>query len=149
MRLIHVLFVALWWCVTALHAQPWSALNGLHAGDRIRVLEDGGQQVSGAFRTVSADALALTTAQGEQSIERRRIRRVQVRSGERRVRNLLIGAALGAAVGVAVDQGLGQYLRNETGESGATRAVSYIAPIGLFAGIAGAFPAYRTVFRAP
>jgi hypothetical protein len=57
----------------------------------------------------------------------------------RRVRNFVIAAAIGLAMGVTVDQTLGAYLRNETGDS--HRAVTYIAPIALFGGVAAVLPA--------
>jgi hypothetical protein len=79
------------------------------------------------------------------AIERNKVRRVQVRSGARRVRNLVIGAAIGLAVGVTVDQTVGAYLRNETGDSG--RGITYAAPIVVFGGIGAALPGYRTVYR--
>ena len=50
------------------------------------------------------------------AIERTRVRRVQVKSASRRVRNIVIGAAIGLAVGLVADQTLGTYLRNEAGE---------------------------------
>jgi len=137
----------LFWSAVPVHAQSWEAVRSLNAGDRIKVLETGGQEHAGIFVKSSAEAISLTVGRDAVSIERSRVRHVKVRSGSRRVRNLIIGAAVGLAVGVAVDQGLGTYLRNETGESAGTRAVSYIAPIAVFGGIAGAFPAYRTIYR--
>jgi hypothetical protein len=71
---------------------------------------------------------------------------VKVRSTSRRVRNLLIGAGIGLAIGITADQTLGTYLRNESGDS--QRPLMYAAPIALFGGIAGAFPAYRVVYSA-
>jgi preprotein translocase subunit SecD len=64
------------------------------------------------------------------------------------VRNILIGAGIGLAVGVAVDQTVGTYFRNEQGNNGGARAVTYIAPIALFAGIGAALSPYRTIYRA-
>ncbi len=128
-----------------LHAQSWDELRGLKAGDRTIVQDTAGQDHKGAFRAVSAEAIAIETDKGEAAIERSKIRRVQVRSNQRRVRNAVIGAAIGVAIGVTVDQTLGAYLRNESNGSG--RAVTYAAPIGLFGGLGAALPAYRTVYR--
>jgi hypothetical protein len=130
-----------------LSAQSWDALRELKPGDAISVLDTTGHERKGGFTGYSADAIALQTGGGEVSIERPRVRRVQVRSKARRTRNALIGVAIGVAVSVAVDQTLGAYLRNEGGQSGGGRAVTYIAPIALFGGV-GALPAYRTVYRA-
>jgi hypothetical protein len=131
----------------SLHAQSWDALGGLKQGDRVKVLDSTGQEHEGAFRAVSADAVALEDRTGEVSIEKTKVRRVQVRANRRRARNLLIGAAIGVAVGVTVDTTLGAYFRNETGETGGARALTYIAPTAIFGGIAAALPAYATVYR--
>jgi len=58
---------------------------------------------------------------------------------------MAIGAAIGLGVAIAVDQTVGRYLRNETGDSG--RAITYIAPIGLFGAISAAMSPYRTVYQ--
>jgi hypothetical protein len=50
-------------------------------------------------------------------------------------------------VAVTVDQTLGTYLRNEGVNNG--RAITYIAPIGLFGGIGAALSSYKTIYRAP
>jgi hypothetical protein len=42
---------------------------------------------------------------------------------------------------------LGTYFRNESGETAAARAVTYIAPTALLVVLAGAVPAYRTIYR--
>lgn len=143
MRVLPLLLVPL----LHLAAQSWDGLSQLRPGDKIRVLEIAGAERKGAFSSFTPQAIALRTDSGEISVERSRVRRIQVRSSNRRIRNLAIGAAIGVAVGVTVDQTLGAYLRNEAGESSGTRAVTYIAPIGLFGGIAAALPAYRTVYR--
>jgi hypothetical protein len=146
MRLL--IFVSLC-CGLPLQAQSWDALRSLNPGDRVKVLETGGQEHSGVFARFSPNAISLTAGHNEVSVERSRVRRVQLRSGARRARRVLIGAAIGVAVGLTVDQTLGAYLRNESGEGTGSRAITYIAPIALFGGIAGAFPAYRTIYRAP
>ena len=141
-RLLAVLALAV-----PLSAQSWDALSGLRAGDTVKVLDTAGQEHRGTFRNVSAGAIALQTAGSEESIDRPRVRQVQVRSGSHRVRNALIGAAVGVAIGVTVDQSLGAYLRNESGQGSGVRALTYIAPIGILGGIGALLPSYRTVYR--
>jgi len=131
-----------------LSAQSWEMLRGLKPGDRVKVQEAGGQEHSGALRAVSADAISLAEGKGEVAIEKAKVRTVKVRASGRRVRNLLIGAAIGVAVGATVDNTLGTYFRNESGQTGAARAVTYIAPIAIFGGIGAALPGYRTVYKA-
>ena len=139
------LMLALLALVAALQAQSWDALSGLRPGERIRVTDNAHAQFTGAFQAVSERGISFSTRKGPIEIERGRVRRVEVHASSRRVRNILIGAAIGVGVGVAVDQTVGRYLRNETGDQ--YRAVTYIAPIGLFAGIGAALPTYRTVYR--
>ena len=138
---------ALLLCGSIIQAQTWDTLGGLRPGDRVKILDYAGEVHKGAFAAFTADAISVRTGKGETSIERRRVRRVQVRSSARRVRNILIGAGLGVAAGVVADQSIGRSLRNEIGESSGVRAAGYIAPIGLFAGIGAALPAYKTVYR--
>jgi hypothetical protein len=64
------------------------------------------------------------------------------------MRNILIGAGIGLAVGIAVDRTLGTYIRNERGDIAGVRALTYAAPIALFAGIGAALAPYRTIYRA-
>lgn len=128
-------------------AQSWDALRALKAGDRIRVQEMDGTRHDGAFVALTDTSISVRTKQSEVAVERSRTQRVQVRSGARRARNLAIGAGIGVAVGLVVDNTLGQYLRNESGENSGARAVTYIAPIGLFGALGGAFPAYRTIYK--
>ena len=135
-------------CMFPLFGQNWDALRGLKAGDAVKVVDTDGRQHKGTFRAVSADAISLETNKTQMSIERSRVRRVQIRSGSRQLRNALIGAGIGVATGVVVDQTLGAYIRNEYNEDAGARAITYIAPIGLFAAIGGARPAYRTVYDA-
>jgi len=139
-----LLFLA---CAVALHAQAWDTLRGLKPGDNIKVLELTGAEHKGAFVSMAADAITLRAAKSEASVERTRIRRVQLRSSARRARNFAIGAGIGLAVGLVTDQTLGTYLRNESNPSSGTRALTYIAPLGIFGAIAAARPAYRTIYK--
>ena len=131
-----------------LSAQSWEMLRGLKPGDRVKVQEAGGQEHSGTLRTVSADAISLAVGKGEVAIEKAKVRTVKVRASGRRVRNLLIGAAIGVALGITADNTLGTYFRNESGETSGARAATYIAPIAIFGGIGAALPGYRIVYRA-
>ncbi len=127
-----------------LAAQSWDGLQSFH-GQQIKVLETAGQERKGVLDSLTPSAVTLSNGSKTTTIERARVRRVQVRSGNRRARNFVIGVAIGVAVAVTIDQTLGTYLRNETGDSG--RAVTYIAPIAVFGGLGAAFPGYRTVYR--
>ena len=132
----------------SLQAQSWDALRGLGSGDKIKVVDIGHKEYKGAFTAFSERGISVETQRGVVEIERARVHRVQVRAGSRRVRNILIGAGIGLAVGIAVDQTFGTYFRNEVGENGDVRAVTYAAAIALFAGIGAAMSPYRTIYRA-
>jgi hypothetical protein len=146
MKIRAVLPVLLLLCAGPLTGQSWDELRGLRPGDRVRILDTGGDEQKGTFRAVSDGSISFETNQTEVSIDRARVRRVRVESNSRRLRKALIGAVIGVAVGVTVDQTLGARLRNESNQSG--RAVTYIAPIALFGGLGAAFPGYRTVYSA-
>ena len=145
MKLLLLLLVGGLSAGLSIQAQSWDELRGLQPGDKIKVAGTAHEEYQGRFQAFSERGISLETGKGVVEVERGRVRRVQVRASSRRVRNLLIGAAIGAAVGIAVDQTVGRYLRNETGDQ--YRAVTYIAPIAVFAGIGAAIPAYRTVYR--
>jgi hypothetical protein len=135
-----------WMVVTCapLTAQSWDSLRDVQ-GKHVKVTETSGEDRKGICDSITADGITIQAGSSRITIERNKVRRVQARSGARRVRNLVIGAAIGLAVGVAVDQTVGAYLRNETGDSG--RGITYAAPIVVFGGIGAALPGYRTVYR--
>jgi hypothetical protein len=132
-------------CGTAVHAQTWDTVRALQTGAPVKVLETGGAEHKGTLAAVGADSVTVRTGKTEVAVERSRVRRVQVRSGARRARNIAIGAGVGLAVGLVVDGTLGAYLRNESGDQ--ARPLFYVAPIGLFGGIGAALSPYRTVYR--
>ncbi len=138
-----ILFLA----VLPLMAQTWETVRAVPAGTRVWVKDSSGQEHRGDVASVSEEAISLDTGRGQQSIERARVRRIEVRAPSRRLRNTLIGAGIGLGVGLLVDNTVGQYLRNETGESAGERAVTYIAPIGLFGGIGAAITPRKTIYR--
>ncbi|PYT16240.1 MAG: hypothetical protein DMG59_11005 [Acidobacteria bacterium] len=147
---LHVrIIVGLLACGLLVSAQSWDTLRRLNPGDRVKVRDVSGQEHKGAFVSLSADNISITTGKSEMAIERSRVRRVELRSGSRRARNAMIGAGIGFAIGLIVDQTAGAYFRNEFSEGSGARAITYIAPTALFGGVGGAFPAYRTVYRAP
>ena len=125
-------------------AQSWDSLRELR-GQHVKVVNTTGEEQKGICASVTADGITVQAGANRVTIERNKVRRVQVRSGARRVRNVLIGVGIGLAVGITVDQTLGTYLRNETGDSG--RGITYAAPIVVFGGIGAALPGYRTVYR--
>lgn len=126
-------------------AQSWDELRGLKPGDAIKVQDSDGKEYKGRFTAVAPESISVETGKGQISIDRPRVRRVEIRSGGKRLRNTLIGAGIGIAVAVTVDQTLGTRLRNEGNDTG--RGLMYAAPIGGFTAL-GALPAaYTTIYR--
>ena len=140
--------LAVLFCPMPLAAQSWDDLRGLKPGDTVKVQDTSGKEQKGALRAVSANAISIAAGKSEVSIERLRVRRIQVKSAARRWRNVAIGVGIGVAVGLIADQTLGAYIRNESSQSSGARVLTYVAPIGLCAGIAAATSGYRTVYRA-
>jgi hypothetical protein len=132
-------------CSLPLLAQSWDPVRALAPGATVKVREAGGPEHKGTVAAVTADTISIATGPTTVSVEKARVSRVQVHRRNRRLRNIAIGAAIGLGVAIAVDQTVGRYLRNETGDSG--RAITYIAPIGLFGAIGAAMSPYRTVYQ--
>jgi hypothetical protein len=132
-------------CSLPLVAQSWDPVRALATGTTVKVRENGGAEHKGTVTSVTPDVIAIATGRTTVSIEKSKVTRVQVHRRHRRLRNMAIGAAIGVGVAVAVDQTLGAFLRNEGGDSG--RAITYIAPIGLFGAIGAALSPYRTVYQ--
>lgn len=135
--------------IPSLHlpAQSWDSLRQLQPADRVRVLEIAGPEHKGTFASCSGGGVTIRTNRGEVTVERTVVRRVQVRSGARRLRNVLIGAGIGVAVGALADQTVGVYIRNESAESTGVRAVTYVAPVVVFGGIGAAMGNWRTIYK--
>lgn len=127
-----------------LAAQSWALVQSAQ-GQHVKVFEISGQEHKGICEAVTADSLTLQAGKNRITIERTKVRRVSVRSGARRARNIAIGAAIGLAAGLVTDQTLGTFLRNEGHDS--ERAITYAAPIVVFGGIGAAFSGYHTVYR--
>jgi hypothetical protein len=113
----------------------------------VKVREIQGAEHKGNVASVTPDAISLSTPSGNVSVERAKVARIQVHRANHRARNIAIGAAVGLAVGLVIDQTLGVRLRNEGSNSG--RAITYIAPIGIFGAIGAAMSPYKTVYRVP
>src|SRR3954453_9199605 len=82
------------------HGQSWDSVRSLRSGEHVKIVDTNGTEHKGTLASVSADAISVSTHDREQSIERARVRKVQVRSGSRRLRNTLIGVGIGVAIGI-------------------------------------------------
>jgi hypothetical protein len=79
----------------------WESLSTLQAGQKIQVVDANAKKHSGALVSVSATAISLQEAGGEQSVAKQDVRSVKV-SGHHRWRNTLIGGGVGAGAGAGI-----------------------------------------------
>ncbi len=132
--------------VTSAFGQAADILRGIQPGRAVRVTDDSGRKQTGVWKSTSGSTVVFETKKGEVSLPPSQVRRVEVRSPARRVRNIAIGAGIGVAVGAVTDNTLGVYLRNESSGDGG-RALSYALPIAAGAAI-GAIPSgWVTIYR--
>jgi ribosomal protein L24 len=144
-RLVRVLLIAAFVSALPLAGQSWDVVRALRPGDPVKVVETSHKEHKGRVTAITADAISMESGKAQISIDRANVRRVEVRSSNRRLRNLAIGAAVGVAVGVVTDQTLGKYIRNEIANG--DRPLYYVVPIGLFGGIGAALAPYKTIYR--
>jgi hypothetical protein len=125
----------------------WDNLQSLRPGQRIQVVQTDLKSYAGDFLSVSADGIRFRVKNDERMVGRADVFRVGLRSGARRGRNALIGAAVGAGVGVAAGAGA---LAATNGSDSAGAIVATTTAIGAGAGGAlSAIPAgYSTLYRA-
>jgi hypothetical protein len=141
--MLHLL--ALIVCSLPLLAQSWDPVRTLPIGAHVKVRETGGVEHKGSVTAITPEAISIATNGATLSVEKSRVNRIQVRNAGRRARNIAIWTGIGVAVAVTIDQTLGVRLRNEGGDSG--RAITYIAPIGLFGALGATRSSYRTIYQ--
>jgi len=77
----------------------WDKLKKLSSGQEIQVVQNGAQSTTGNFRSVTDEAIVVSAATGEQTINRQSVVRVSSKGHGHRMRNALIGAGIGAGAG--------------------------------------------------
>lgn len=80
----------------------WEILKQLSAGQEIQVVQNDAQFSRSNFRSVTDEAIVVSTAAGDQTIARQSILRVSSKGNGHRMRNTLIGAGVGAGVGLGI-----------------------------------------------
>ncbi len=123
----------------------WSSLTGLHAGQKIEIVDTQSKKHSGTFVSASDTAIAYSETTGDHSIEKQDVRSVKLLEHQRRLRHTLIGAGIGAGVGAGATAA-GWESNGFLGGKGAGAAVG--AVIG---GISGAvvgslLPTHSTIY---
>jgi len=85
----------------------WDQLKQLSTGQPVRVEQKDTKRISGNFRSLTDEAMVLSTAAGEQTISRQSVLRVSYKVHGHRMRNSLIGLGIGAGAGAGVGAAAG------------------------------------------
>ena len=124
----------------------WENLRSLRAGQKVEVFLNDLRSQRGEFLEVSHDAVSLKVENDTLRIPREQVLRVSTREKSKRLRNILIGAAIGTAAGF----GAGAWVDSRASESGENlgRFIGFLAGVGGGAGIGAAIPGNQTIYRA-
>jgi hypothetical protein len=125
----------------------WDLVADLRPGQRVRVRQFDGEQVTGTVLRSDEDAVTLVQKRTESRMERLSIESVAVRSTGARVRNAGLAAAGGAGVGLAIGA-LGLAVTDGSDSAGALLAATTAFGAILGLGIGVVLPGYRTIYRA-
>jgi hypothetical protein len=129
----------------------WDRLKQLSAGQEIQVVQNGAKSNRSNFRSVTDEAIVVSTAAGEQTIARQSILRVSSKGKGHRVRNALIGAGIGAGAGAGIGAAVagctsGCYGFTRGNVTGAVSAVGGI--VGAVVGAAIPTGGWHVIYRA-
>jgi hypothetical protein len=122
----------------------WQNLSTLHAGQKIRVVEEHAKTVTGTFANVSETALTLQQKGLERMIQRQDVRTVKLMGNSHRLRNALIGGAVGAGGGAGVGAASWEN-RGFAGGKGIGAAVGAAIGFGVGAIVGALVPTHETV----
>jgi hypothetical protein len=131
----------------------WAALNTLHAGQKIEIVETNLKKHKGTFSTVTDEALQLREGGADVAIDRENVMRVTLLDKSHRLRNALIlgavGAGAGAGIGAASTRCSGSNSGLDFCGLGRSIAIGGGAVLGLGggAGIGAAIPSHPTIYR--
>src|SRR2546426_12765708 len=124
---------------------PWEALNRLHAGQKIEVVEKSLKKHVGTFMAVSAEAIQMREGGADDAIRREDVLRVSLPEKRHRLRNMLIFSVAGCGAGFGI------------GAASAGRDTLQYDVNTLFGGVIGfvggigvgaALPSHATIYRA-
>lgn len=105
------------------------------------------KRTRGEFAAAAAGELQIRAAQGVVTIPKAQVFRVSLVENSKRLRNVLLGAAIGAAAGLATGAAVDQSASEDSEHLGKM----LFTPIGAGAGAAlgGALPRFEILYRAP
>ena len=84
----------------------WEILKQLSAGQEIQVVQNDAQFSRSNFRSVTDEAIVVSTATGDHILSRQSILRISSKGKRHRMRNALIGAGVGAGAGLGIGAAL-------------------------------------------
>ena len=132
----------------------WRVLYGLHAGEKIELIETGMKKHVGTFSTVTEEMIQLREGSNAIGIRRENVVRVTALDKGHRLRNSLLLGGVGAGAGA----GIGAAATRCSSTSGSLNfcglgrgvAIGIGAMAGLIggAGIGAAIPSHPTIYRA-
>src|SRR5216684_4294103 len=115
----------------------WSRVQGLSAGEKVRVVGGNGASSQGAFRTADGASITLLVAGHEQKTERASVRHVSIVRDTDRWQHVVMGLVIG---GVAAGIAVGLHCRGESSSCNEV-APAYMAPgVGIGAAVGTLLP---------
>ncbi|HUU13424.1 MAG TPA: hypothetical protein VM182_06910 [Terriglobia bacterium] len=129
----------------------WDNLKQLRSGQKTQVVDMNLKSFRGKLIGVTDEAISLRVKKEEVTVERDNVLRVTDRGRSKRVRNMVIGAAVGAGAGLAAGEAWARNAQPIAKYRGEYSAISRILiPIGAGAGagVGAAFPSHPTIYRA-
>jgi hypothetical protein len=86
----------------------WDKLKQLSVGQEVQVVQNDAKSNRSNLRSVTDEAIVVSTANGDQTISRQSVLRVSSKGSGHRVRNALIGAGIGAGAGAGIGAAVGR-----------------------------------------
>jgi hypothetical protein len=131
----------------------WAALNALHAGQRIEIIETNFKKHGGTFSTVTDEGIQLREGGSDVGIRKENVMRVTLLDKSHRLRNAFLLGGLGAGAGAGIGAAASR-CSSTTGSFnfcglGRSVAIGIGAVIGLAggAGVGAAIPSHPTIYR--
>lgn len=142
-----LLFLLLPLLAPAADLSGWDRVLNVQPGQRVEVVSTNLKKTEAEFVAASQDSIQLKSGSSTQSIARQDVFRISLKGHSKRLRNVLLGAAIGAGAGLVI----GAAKDASYSEDGEHLAKMLITPIGagLGAAVGAAFPAFETIYRAP
>lgn len=129
----------------------WSALNTLHAGQRVEIVETNLKKHGGTFSTVTDETLQLREGGADVLIERENVMRVTLLDKSHRLRNALVFGAVGAGAGAGIGAVSTRCSNTPYSFCGLGRSVAIglggVLGLAGGAGIGAAIPSHPTIYR--